>query len=177
MEQSFRLLRTERIDLMQIHNLLDWQSHLPTLREWKTEGRIRYIGITHYTPSAYDEVEAVLKAEHSIFCKSITPSMTVAWKNAFCRCAASAGGGDLQPAVWRRWPARAAQGQAAAGVGVGRAGQQLAATGAEVLLSHPAVTCVIPGTGNPRYMTDNAGAGFGPMLTDAQRHQLIALLG
>jgi aryl-alcohol dehydrogenase-like predicted oxidoreductase len=63
MEQSFRLLRTERIDLMQIHNLLDWQSHLPTLREWKTEGRIRYIGITHYTPSAYDEVEAVLKAE------------------------------------------------------------------------------------------------------------------
>ena len=58
MEQSFKLLQTDRIDLMQIHNLLDWQTHLPTLREWKEAGRIRYIGISHYTASAYDEVEA-----------------------------------------------------------------------------------------------------------------------
>lgn len=62
MEKSFRLLRTDRIDLMQIHNLVDWRTHLPALRRWKEEGRIRYLGITHYTRSAYAAVEAV-KAE------------------------------------------------------------------------------------------------------------------
>lgn len=63
MEASFRLLRTPTIDLLQIHNLVDWRTHLPALRRWKDEGRIRYIGITHYTASAYRDVEAVLKAE------------------------------------------------------------------------------------------------------------------
>ena len=63
METSFRLLRAERIDLLQIHNLLDWRTHLPTLRRWKARGRLRYIGITHYTASAYAAVEAALKAE------------------------------------------------------------------------------------------------------------------
>ncbi len=63
MRRSLQLLRTDRLDLMQIHNLLDWRTHLPTLREWKAEGRIRYLGISHYTESAYDAVEAVLKAE------------------------------------------------------------------------------------------------------------------
>ena len=54
---------SDRIDLMQIHNLVDWRTHLATLRDWKEEGRIRYLGITHYTSSAYAEVEAVLRAE------------------------------------------------------------------------------------------------------------------
>src|ERR1700710_864662 len=67
METSLRLLRTDRIDLMQIHNLVDWRTHLATLRRWKDEGRVRYIGITHYTASAYAEVEAVLRAEQLDF--------------------------------------------------------------------------------------------------------------
>ena len=63
MRQSMNLLRTERIDLMQIHNLLDWRTHLPTLRAWKAEGRIRLLGVTHYTESAHAELETVLKSE------------------------------------------------------------------------------------------------------------------
>src|SRR3954466_9832791 len=63
MENSFKLLKTDRIDLMQIHNLLDWRVHLPTLRRWKEAGRIRYIGITHYTESAFADLEAVMHAE------------------------------------------------------------------------------------------------------------------
>src|SRR5207237_9549887 len=51
------------LDLMQIHNLVDWKTHLATLREWKKAGRIRYLGVTHYTSSAYDELERVLRAE------------------------------------------------------------------------------------------------------------------
>ena len=63
MERSFALLRSKRIDLMQVHNLLDWQTHLRTLRSWKQDGRIRYLGVTHYTSSAYDELEAVMRKE------------------------------------------------------------------------------------------------------------------
>ena len=67
MQQSMRLLGSERIDLMQVHNLLDWRVHLATLREWKAQNRVRYIGVTHYTPSAYGELEAVLRAERLDF--------------------------------------------------------------------------------------------------------------
>src|SRR3989442_676628 len=63
MEQSLRRLRRRRLDLMQIHNLLDWRTHLRTLRDWKEAGRIRYLGVTHYAASAYDELERVLRSE------------------------------------------------------------------------------------------------------------------
>ncbi len=62
MKRSMELLRTERIDLLQVHNLVDWQTQLATLRAWKKEGRIRYLGITHYTPSAYPELESVMRS-------------------------------------------------------------------------------------------------------------------
>ena len=67
MEQSIRLLRKSPLDLMQIHNLVDWRTHLATLREWKKAGRIRTLGVTHYTASAYDELERVLRSEQLDF--------------------------------------------------------------------------------------------------------------
>ncbi len=178
MEQSFSLLRTEQIDLMQIHNLLDWQTHLPTLREWKAQGRIRYIGITHYTASAYDEVEAVLKAEPLDFLqinyalddrgveKRILPLCRERGVAVICN-RPFGGGGLLARLKGKPLPAWVSDVQV-------NSWPQLAL---KFLLAHPAVTCVIPGTGNPRYMADNVKAGFGPMLTDAQRHQLIAWVG
>ncbi|MGW8461430.1 aldo/keto reductase [Pseudomonas sp. CLCA07] len=178
MEQSFSLLQTDRIDLMQIHNLLDWQTHLPTLRHWKEQGRIRYIGITHYTASAYEEVEALLKAEPVDFLqinyalddrgveKRILPLCRERGVAVICN-RPFGGGGLLERLKGKPLPGWAAQ------VGV-NSWAQLAL---KFLLSHSAVTCVIPGTGNPRYMADNAGAGFGPMLTGAQREQLIDIVG
>jgi diketogulonate reductase-like aldo/keto reductase len=178
MEQSFSLLQTDRIDLIQIHNLLDWQTHLPTLREWKEQGRIRYIGITHYTPTAYEEVEAVLKAEAVDFLQinyalddrgveqRILPLCRKRGVAVICN-RPFGGGGLLERLKGKPLPGWAAQ------VGV-TSWAQLAL---KFLLSHSAVTCVIPGTGNPRYMAENAGAGFGPMLTNAQREQLIDIVG
>jgi aryl-alcohol dehydrogenase-like predicted oxidoreductase len=178
MEQSFALLQTDIIDLMQIHNLLDWQTHLPTLRHWKEAGRIRYIGITHYTASAYEEVEAVLKAEPVDFLqinyalddrgveKRLLPLCRERGVAVICN-RPFGGGGLLAKLKDKPLPGWAAQ------VGV-KSWPQLAL---KFLLSHSAVTCVIPGTGNPRYMAENARAGFGPTLTDAQRQQLIALVG
>jgi len=63
MESSFRKLRAQRLDLMQVHNLVDVDTHLATLRDWKAAGRVRYIGITHYTADAHAEVEAVMRRE------------------------------------------------------------------------------------------------------------------
>src|SRR5260370_17821694 len=63
MNRSMARLRAERIDLMQVHNLLDVDIHLATLRDWKQQGRIRYIGITHYESGAFDEVEKVMRNE------------------------------------------------------------------------------------------------------------------
>ena len=178
MEESFRLLQTDRIDLMQIHNLLDWKTHMPTLRKWKEEGRIRYIGITHYTASAYDEVEAVLKAEPLDFLqinyalddrgveKRILPLCRERGVAVMCN-RPFGGGGLLARLKDKPLPGWASQVQVSSW-------PQLAL---KFLLAHSAVTCVIPGTGNPRYMADNAGAGFGPMLTGAQREQLIDLAG
>jgi diketogulonate reductase-like aldo/keto reductase len=68
MQRSAELLRTEVIDLMQIHNLVDWRTQLATLRRKKTEGRIRYIGITHYTTNALPELARILvdRARHRL---------------------------------------------------------------------------------------------------------------
>ena len=61
MEQSLARLRTSRIDILQVHNLVDYRTHLPTLRRWKEQGRVRYIGVTHFTEGAFDELANVIQ--------------------------------------------------------------------------------------------------------------------
>ncbi|MDP9992708.1 aryl-alcohol dehydrogenase-like predicted oxidoreductase [Variovorax boronicumulans] len=162
MEQSFARLRTKQIDLMQVHNLVDWRIHLATLRGWKEQGRVRCIGITHYTASAYGEVEAVLRAEKLDFVQ-INYSL------------------DAREAEERLLPLAAERGVAVivnmpfGGGGLLRrlrdkplpawAGEIGCTSWAQVLLkfvlSHPAVTCTIPGTSRAEHMADNAAAGAG----------------
>lgn len=170
--ESFRLLRTSTIDLLQIHNLVDWRAHLPTLRRLKDEGRIRYLGITHYTPSAYRDVEAVLAAERWDF---LQINYALDDRAADTRLLPMArdrgvavivnmpfgGGGLLGRLRDRPRPAWAGDASWA----------QLAL---RFVLAHPAVTCVIPGTGSPRNMADNALAGAAPPLTDDERRDLLA---
>jgi len=162
MNESFRLLRTNRIDLMQIHNLLDWQTHLPTLRAWKKEGRIRLLGVTHYTESAHGALESVMKAELWDFVqlnyalddraveKRLLPlaqerGIAVLVNQPF------GGGGLLRKLLARKLP--------------GWAGEIGCTSWAQILLkfvlANKAVTCVIPGTGKPEHMRDNVQAGLG----------------
>ncbi len=178
MENSFRLLRTDRIDLMQIHNLVDWRTHLPTLRQWKEQGRIRYIGITHYTSSAYDAVEAALKAEQFDFLqinyalddrdaeKRILPLAKERGVAVLCNRPFGGGGllGRLKDKPLPGW---------AGDIGA-KSWAQLAL---KFVIAHPAITCAIPGTGKPSNMTEDAAAGSGAPLSDAQKRELIAVLG
>jgi len=162
MEASMRLLRADRIDLMQIHNLLDWRTHLATLRSWKDAGRIRYLGITHYTASAYAEVEAVLRAEKLDFLQINYALDDREAERRLLPLAAErgvavivnmpfGGGGLLRGLLAKPLPSWAAE------IGCTSWAQLLL----KFVLSHPAVTCAIPGTRRREHMEDNVRAGFG----------------
>lgn len=175
MQQSMALLRVDRVDLMQVHNLLDWRTHLQTLRAWKQEGRIRYLGVTHYTSSAYGELEAVLRAERLDFVQLNYAADDRAAEQRLLPLAADrgiavlvnrpfGGGGLMRTLRGRPVPGFAAQ------IGCDSWAQILL----KFVLGHPAVTCVIPGTSRPEHMRDNARAGFGPMPDHALRQKIIA---
>jgi diketogulonate reductase-like aldo/keto reductase len=175
MNRSMKLLRCQRIDLMQIHNLVDWRTHLATLRAWKEEGRIRYLGITHYSSSAYGEMEKIMRAEALDFVQ-LNYSL------------------DDREAKRRLLPLATERGMAVLAnlpFGQGRLFRTLRGksvpswmreagceTWSQVLLkfvlAQKAVTCVIPGTGNPEHMAENCGAGDGPMLEESLVRKLVA---
>jgi diketogulonate reductase-like aldo/keto reductase len=162
MERSMALLRTSRIDLMQVHNLVDWRTHLPTLREWKAQGRVSYIGVTHYTESAFGELEAVMRAETPDF---VQLNYSIEQRTAADRLLPLAaergiavlvnlpfgGGKVLEGLQARPLPAWAAE------IGCETWSQVLL----KFVLSQPTVTCAIPGTSNALHMQANARAGQG----------------
>ena len=173
MEASMRLLQHPRIELMQIHNLVDWRTQLKTLRAWKEAGRIKYLGITHYTASAFGELEAIMRAEKLDFLQLNYSLDDRAAEARLLPLAAErgiavlvnqpfGGGGLLRGLADKPLPAWAAD------IGC--------ASWAQVLLkyvtSHPAVTCAIPGTGRPQHMRDNVAAGMGVIPDAAMRKRM-----
>ena len=162
METSLRLLRADRIDLMQIHNLVDWRTHLATLRRWKEQGRIRHLGITHYTASAYPEVESVLRSERIDFLQiNYSAEEREAGRRLLPLAAERGvavlvnrpfgGGGLLRRLRGRPLPSWAAE------IGCTSWPQVLL----KFVLSQPAVTCAIPGTGRRAHLEDDLAAGRG----------------
>lgn len=161
-ENSLRLLRTDTLDLMQLHNLVDWSTQLASVREWKRAGRVRYVGITHYTSSAYGEVESVLRSEALDF---LQINYSVQEREAARRILPLAaergvavlvnrpfgGGGLMRRLRTQALPAWAAE------IGCTTWAQVLL----KFVLGEPAVTCVIPGSGSPEHMAQNAAAGSG----------------
>jgi diketogulonate reductase-like aldo/keto reductase len=175
MENSFRLLKTDRIDLMQIHNLVDWKTHLSTLRRWKEAGRIRYLGVTHYTESAFADLESVMRSEPLDFVQLNYSARDRAAERRLLPLAAERG-----IAVIVNYPlASGSAVRALSGLPLPQWAAEIDCTSWSQLLlkfvvSHPAVTCAIPGTGNPDHMADNVRAGFGRMPDDAMRARIAA---
>ena len=179
MERSMRLLRCRHVDLMQVHNLVDWKVHLPTLREWKAQRRISYIGVTHYTESGYADLERVMRAEALDF---VQFNYSVTHREAEHRLLPLAaergmavlvnlpfGGGKLLKSLrTRALPGWAAE------IGCASWNQVLL----KFVLSQRAVTCAIPGTSRPDHMADNAAAGTGEIPPPAWwRDKLPGILG
>jgi diketogulonate reductase-like aldo/keto reductase len=179
MRRSAQLLRTEVIDLIQIHNLVDWRTHLASLRRMKEEGRVRYIGITHYTTGALPELARILDSEPGIDFVQLGYSLaTRAAETELLPTAAARGvavivnqpleRGDLFGRVrGRALPDWAAEFDCAS----------WAQLFLKYILAQPAVTCVIPATGNPEHMKEGLGAGFGRLPDMRQRQRIREFWG
>jgi diketogulonate reductase-like aldo/keto reductase len=173
MEESFRRLRVARMDLMQIHNLLDAATHTRTLEQWKSDGRVRYIGITHYTASAYAEVERWLKRGDYDF---VQINYSLAEREAERRLLPLAQ--EMKVAVIANRPfAGAGTFRRVRGKPLPPWAQELGiASWAQYFLKwivgHPAITCAIPGTGKPAHLKDNLGAAHGPLPDAAARERM-----
>ena len=177
MRRSALLLRTEAIDLIQIHNLVDWRTQLATLRRMKEEGRVRYIGITHYTTGALPELARILAAEPGIDFVQLGYSLaTRAAETELLPTAEERGVAVIanqpfeQGSLFRRVRGRALPEWA---------GEFDCASWAQLflkyLLAKSAVTCVIPAAANPNHMKDNVAAGFGKLPDARQRQQVRQL--
>ena len=175
MEQSVKRLRAQRLDLIQIHNLLDWRTHLRTLREWKAAGRIRYLGVTHYTASAYDELERVLRAEALDF---VQVNYSLGEHEAERRILPLAR--DRGVAVLANRPfAEGDLFQRVRSVPVPPWAVEFdcdswAQFFLKWILAHPAVTCTIPGTSRPQHLVDNLKAAVGKLPDAATRDRMAA---
>jgi aryl-alcohol dehydrogenase-like predicted oxidoreductase len=174
MTHSLERLGRARLDLIQVHNLLDLDTQLRTLRAWRDAGRVRYIGITHYTVSAHAELARVIEREPLDFVQFNYSPVTRAAEQRLLPLAAERGvavlinrpfeDGALFAAVRHKpLPPWAAE------LDAGSWGQ----LALKFIVSHPAVTCAIPATGNPAHLRDNLGGGRGP-LPDAAHRELIA---
>ena len=175
MNLSLKLWGLTRFDLMQVHNMVDWETHLATLKEWKAQGRVRYLGITTSHGRRHDEMLKVIEKEKDFDAVQFSYSI-----------------GDRE-AEERLLPAAAARGKAviinrpfrtgdlfeqvrgkpvpewAAAIGCRRWSQFFL----KFVISHPAVTCAIPATSSVEHMRENMEALRGPLPDARQRQRMI----
>jgi aryl-alcohol dehydrogenase-like predicted oxidoreductase len=172
MAESLRRLRVERLDLMQVHNLLDWREHLPAMRAAKAAGRFRYLGVTHYATSAFPELEKILRAERLDF---VQLPYSVARREAEARLLPAAAETGTAVLVMRPFEEgelfRMVKGRPLPSW----AGELGASSWSEIflrfILSHPAVTAVIPATAKVAHLEENLRAGSGSPDVDPALHR------
>jgi len=175
MEDSMRKLRVERLDLMQVHNLLDARTHLATLREWKIAGRVRYLGVTHYHAGAHADLEKMIAPGDIDF---VQVNYSLAEPEAERRLLAVAAESRTAVIVNRPFAEgsmfRRVQGKPlpdwARDIGCASWAQFFL----KWILSHPSVTCAIPGTRNPKHAADNLAAAAGPLPDAATRRRMAS---
>ncbi|MBW7901583.1 MAG: aldo/keto reductase [Rhodocyclaceae bacterium] len=175
--RSLQLLRTDRLDLLMVHNLRDWRTQLTLIEELKAQGKVRYTGVTHYLESGQDELAEVVKAAKPDF---LQINYSVIARGAETRVFPMAQELGVAVMINRAFDdgrlfARV-QGKPLPGWAAEAGVTSWAQAFLKFALSHPAVTVVIPATGKPDRQSDNLRAGFGPTLTEAQRQSLIQLV-
>jgi diketogulonate reductase-like aldo/keto reductase len=177
MRHSAQLLQTEVIDLMQIHNLVDWRTHLASLRRMKDDGHIRYIGITHYTTGALPELARILASEPAIDFVQLGYSLaTRAAETEILPIAAARGVAVIANQPLERGDLfRRVRGRPLPDWVSDFDCTSWAQLFLKYVLAEPTVTCVIPATGNPEHLKDNLAARFGRLPDPRQRQQIREL--
>ncbi|MDQ4146437.1 MAG: aldo/keto reductase [Pseudomonadota bacterium] len=174
MRQSMALLHTDQIDLMQVHNLVDTQTHLRTLKDWKAQQRVRYIGVTHYLVEAHDELMKIINTENIDFVQFNYNILTRAAEKRLLPLCAERGvavvvnepfdnGALFEMVDGHELPLWTAEFDC----------RSWAQFFLKYIVSHPAVTCVIPATSDPQHLVDNMQAMYG-LLPDATMRARMA---
>ena len=174
MERSMALLRTKRIDLMQVHNLVDVHTHLATLREWKEQGRIGYVGITHHEAGAFGEIEKLMRSEKLDFVQINYSLMEPEAEQSLLPLAHERGiavlanrpfgAGDLFDKVRSKpLPDWAAEFDC----------RSWAQFFLKWIVAHSAITCAIPATNKPRHLEDNMQGGTGRLPDPKTRRRMV----
>ncbi len=177
MQDSMRKMRTSRFDLMQVHNLRDVQTHLDTLRGWKKEGKIRYLGVTTSRSSVHGEIEKLMKSEGLDF---VQLNYSMADRSAEDRALPTAA--DTGTAILVNVPfAKAELFSRVRGKSLPEWASEFDCTSwaqffLKFVLGHPAVTCAIPATRKPEHLTDNMNAGLGRLPDEKMRQRMVAHL-
>jgi diketogulonate reductase-like aldo/keto reductase len=177
MEDSEEKLRGT-VDLMQVHNLLDVETHLDTLRGWKKEKRIRYIGVTHYTSSAYDALARHIRRGHVDF---VQLNYSLAEREAEKKLLPLAQDQGVAVLVNRPFGAgslfRMTRDKAVPAFAKELGCSSWAELFLKFVVSHPAVTCAIPATSRPEHLRQNMNAGGGVMPDSKMRARIAAAVG
>ena len=177
MNSSLAKMGRKKIDLMQVHNLQDYPTHLKTLKDWKEQGKIRYIGATHYVDSAHAQLEQIVKSKaldfvqfnYSIISRNAEISLLKAARDNGVAVLINEpfDQGALFKAVkGKELPSWAAE------MGIATWAQFFL----KYILGDPAVTCVIPGTSDVKHLVDNLGAGMGNLPDTATRTKMVKLM-
>ncbi|HEX8824369.1 MAG TPA: aldo/keto reductase [Archangium sp.] len=178
MRESMRKMGHGQLDLMQVHNLVDWRTHLPVLREWKTAGRIRYLGITHYQRGAFDELEKLIREESLDF---VQLPYSIALRDAEQRLLPAAAEHGTAVLVMRPFESgdlfRRVKGKSLPPWAADFDCTSWAGFFLKYILGHPAVTCPIPATSKPRHLEDNLRAGTGRLPDAKTRARMVEYLG
>jgi diketogulonate reductase-like aldo/keto reductase len=173
MQSSAAKMASPVIDLMQIHNLVDWRTHLRTLRAWKDQGRIRYIGLTHYTTSSLDDLAQIIKAEPIDF---VQFAYSINRREAETRLLPVTADRGVGVIINQPFDSGSLFSKVK-GKPVPEWASEFDCTSwaqffLKFLISHPAVTCVIPGTARPDHARDNIAAGLGRLPDEATRRRM-----
>lgn len=174
MESSMQKMQRKTMDLIQVHNLVDWKTHLKTLRQWKEEGKVRYIGITHYTTSYHDELEKIIRNEKIDF---VQFNYSIGVRNAERSLLQTAM--EKEVAVIINEPLekgnlfKAVKGKALPDWAIENDMNTWAQFFLKYIIAHPAVTCAIPATSNPKNLLDNLIAGEGKLPDEKMREKMV----
>jgi aryl-alcohol dehydrogenase-like predicted oxidoreductase len=172
------LLKHKRIELMQVHNLVDLDVHLKTLRRLKSEGRIKYLGVTHYTTSSYPDLIAIVEREKLDFIQfNYSVGTREAEKKLLPLCADKGVAVIVNRAFEDGNLFTSVQGKPLPPWAADFGAKSWAQVFLKFVLANPAVTCVIPATGKARNLVDNLQAGIGPLPDAKQRAQIVAAVG
>ncbi|TLV03307.1 aldo/keto reductase [Dyadobacter luticola] len=177
MNASLRKMKRTKIDLMQVHNLLDWQIHLKTLKSWKESGKVKYIGITHYTDSAHSKLEEIVKSKAVDF---VQFNYSIRSRNAEKSLLNAARDNGVAVIINEPFDQgalfRAVKGKELPGWAADYDIKSWAQYFLKYIISHEAVTCVIPGTSDVKHLEDNLSAGIGKLPDEAGRKKMTSFL-